>query len=77
MEKDNEIIESRQSIISQLTQARLEKGMSQEQLAELIGTKRSNICRIERGVQNISLDLMIKISKALGKDIKLSFEADR
>lgn len=74
MEKDNEIIESRQSIVSQLTQARLEKGLSQEQLAELIGTKRSNICRIESGAQNLSLDLMIKISKALGKDIKLSFE---
>ena len=74
MEKDNEIIESRQNIISQLTQARLEKGLSQEQLAELIGTKRSNICRIESGTQNLSLDLMIKILKALGKDIKLSFE---
>lgn len=74
MEKDNEIIKSRQDIISQLTQARLEKGLSQEQLAELIGTKRSNICRIESGAQNLSLDSMIKISKALGKDIKLSFE---
>ncbi len=74
MEKDNEIIDSRQSIISQLTQVRLEKGLSQEQLAKLIGTKRSNICRIESGTQNLSLDLMIKISKALGKEIKLSFE---
>lgn len=74
MEKDNEIIEFRQSIISQLTKVRLEKGLSQEQLAELIGTKRSNICRIESGAQNLSLDLMIKISKALGKNIKLSFE---
>lgn len=74
MEKDNEIIKSRKDIISQLTQARLEKGLSQEQLATLIGTKRSNICRIESGAQNLSLDLMIKILKALGKDIKLSFE---
>lgn len=65
MEKDNEIIKSRQNIISQLTQARLRKGLSQEQLAELIGTKRSNICRIESGSQNLSLDLMIKISKGI------------
>lgn len=74
MEKDNEIIELRQNIILQLTKARLEKGLSQEQLAELIGTKRSNICRIESGGQNLSVDLMIKISKALDKEIKLSFE---
>ena len=74
MELDKEIVKSRQSIISQLTQARLEKGLSQEQLAELIGTKRSNICRIESGTQNLSLDMLIKISKALGKDVSMLLE---
>lgn len=74
LELDKEIVQSRQSIISQLTQARLEKGLSQEQLAELIGTKRSNICRIESGTQNLSLDMLIKISKALGKDVSMLLE---
>lgn len=64
----------RQSIISQLTSARLEKGLSQEQLAQLIGTKRSNICRIESGQQNVSIDMIIKISQALGKEIRLELE---
>ncbi|MBR5426715.1 MAG: helix-turn-helix domain-containing protein [Clostridia bacterium] len=54
-----------------LTQARLEKGLSQAQLAAMIGTQRSNICRIENGGQNLSLDLLIKISTALGKDIRI------
>ena len=40
---DKEIRASRQSIIQKLTQARLEKGLTQEQLARLIGTQRSNI----------------------------------
>ena len=35
----------------------------------MIGTKRSNICRLEAGGQNISLDTLIKISAALGKDV--------
>lgn len=71
---DDENIKIRQSIVSQLTAARIESGLSQSQLAELIGTKRSNICRIESGAQNVSIDLIIKISSALGKEIKLSLE---
>ena len=68
---DDSIIKMRQSIISKLTQARLEKGISQAQLAEMIGTQRSNICRIESGAQNLSLDMLIKISQALDKDVSV------
>ena len=71
---DKEMLASRQSIIQKLTQARLEKGLTQEQLARLIGTQRSNICRIESGTQNLSLDMMLKIAEALGKDISIMLE---
>ena len=74
MDTNDKIIKSRRQIISNLTKARLEKGISQEQLANLIGTKRSNICRIESGSQNLSLDMIIKISNALGKDINILLE---
>ena len=74
MTSDNKILRKRQEILSKLTQARIEKGLSQAQLAELVGTQRSNICRIENGGQNLSLDLLIKISSALGKDINLLLE---
>ena len=65
---EKELLAARQSIVQKLTQARLEKGLSQEQLAKRIGTQRSNICRIEKGTQNLSLDLMLKIAEALDKD---------
>ncbi len=71
---DKEMLALRQSIIQKLTQARLEKGLTQEQLAKLIGTQRSNICRIESGTQNLSLDMMLKIAEALGKDISIILE---
>lgn len=71
MTDSNSIIRKRQEIVSKLTQARLEKGLSQAQLAEMVGTQRSNICRIENGGQNLSLDLLIKITDALGKDISV------
>ena len=41
MNEDN-VLRSRQRIISKLTEARLEKQMSQAELASLIGTQRSN-----------------------------------
>ena len=69
MTDDNRILSDRQRIISALTAARIEKGLSQQALADRIGTKRSNICRIEAGGQNISLDMLLKISDALGKDV--------
>jgi len=62
----------REKIISALTAARMEKGLSQEALAKMIGTQRSNICRIESGAANISLDMFLKISAALGKEVTLS-----
>ncbi len=71
MTDSNSIIRKRQEIVSKLTQARLEKGLSQAQLAEMVGTQRSNICRIENGGQNLSLNLLIKITDALGKDISV------
>ena len=73
MSEEN-IIRSRQRIISKLTEARLEKQMSQAELASLIGTQCSNICRIESGTQNFSLDMLIKISEALDKDVNVLLE---
>lgn len=67
----DELIQERQKIISMLTAARLEKGISQQALADMIGTKRSNICRMESGAQNISLDMLVRVASALGKDVSL------
>ena len=59
----------RKEIISQIVEARLERGISQAELARMIGTQRSNICRLESGVQNPTLDMILKITSALGKDV--------
>ncbi|MBQ7058445.1 MAG: helix-turn-helix domain-containing protein [Firmicutes bacterium] len=71
MIEDDLIIRDRQKIISILTAARIEKGISQQALADMIGTKRSNICRMESGGQNISLDMLLKVAGALGKDVSV------
>lgn len=53
-------------IISRL---RREKGITQARLAELAGTSQSAIHRIEAGEQNISLDMIKKLSVHLGGQI--------
>lgn len=60
----------RQKIISQFVEARLEQGVSQAELARRIGTQRSNICRLESGAQNPTLDMLLKIAASLGKDVR-------
>ena len=70
MDMNEEILEQRQDIIAKLVAARLEKGITQIELAKMIGTQRSNICRLESGLQNPSIDTLLKISAALGKKIE-------
>ena len=71
---DKELLASRHSIVQKLTQARLEKGLTQAQLAALIGTQRSNICRMESGAQNLTLDMLLKVAEALGKSVSIMLE---
>ena len=53
--------------------ARVEKDISQEQLAELVGATRQTIGMIESGKFNPSLQLCIAICKALGKTLEQLF----
>lgn len=73
----DDIVKKRQVIISKIVQVRLEKELSQTQLAKLTGMHRSNICRIESGRQNISIDTLIRIFDALGKDISIKLNDKR
>lgn len=72
MKESFDILAARQRIVSTLTEARMESGVSQQELANRIGTHKPNISRIESGQQNISLDTMLKIASALNKDVSFS-----
>ena len=78
MNQNDKIAEQRSDIIAKLVEARLEKGITQIELAKMIGTQRSNICRLESGAQNPTIDMILKITAALGKkiDFNLSEKED-
>ena len=53
----------------QLKLARVAKGLSQQDLADLVGATRQTIGLIEKGKYNPSLNLCIAIAVALGKTL--------
>lgn len=62
---------ARQEIAAQLRQVRKEQGMTQERLAEKVGTRKSNISRLESGRYNPSLDFLEKVAGGLGRKIEV------
>ncbi len=66
-----EKLRPRYEAVGQIIRARKEQNMTQEELARRIGTQRSNISRLESGNYNPSLDMLIKIAKALEKNLNI------
>ena len=55
-----------------LRQARENAGLTQEELANKLNTKKSAISRIENHAEDIRLSTLEKVAEALGKTLKLS-----
>lgn len=68
---EEKMLMPRHEVVRQLRQARKEQHMTQEILAERIGTRKSNISRFESGKYNPSLDFLVKVADALGKQLQI------
>ena len=55
----------------QLKDERIKAGLTQEQLAEKIGTKKSFISRVERGHADIQLSTLVKLFRGLGRQVSI------
>lgn len=64
----------RYEVVEQLKQARKSLNVTQEDLAERVGTKKSNISRFESGRYNPSLDFLIRIADSLGKQLHIKIQ---
>ncbi len=69
MKKQQQVPSYQTSIGRVVTKLRTEKGWTQADLAEAIGSSQSAIHRIEKGHQNVSLEQVKKLSRALGSQI--------
>ena len=57
-----------------LRKSRESTGISQEELAHRLKTKRTAISRIENHADDIKLSTLERISKALGKELKVKIQ---
>ena len=55
-----------------LKEERLRAGLTQEQLAEKIGTKKTYISRLENGKADIQLNTLFRIFEGLGRRVVLT-----
>lgn len=65
----------REQLSRRIREVRLERGWSQEHLADVSGLHRTYVGDVERGVRNISVDNIGKIAKALGVPVKALFDS--
>ena len=63
-------------INEKMKEARLERGLSQAELAKLIGVSRQTINMIENGDYNPTIALCVKICRTLGKTLDDLFWED-
>ena len=57
----------------QIVEARMEAGLSQQELANRCGMKPANLCRLENGNGNPSVATLNKIAHGLGRKLEISF----
>jgi len=57
-----------------IKEARKEQNLTQEQLGKMIGVKKAQISRLEKNGNNITIDTIQRIFKALNTEIKFSIK---
>ena len=67
-EKDTQIF----CLATTLKEERLRAGLTQQQLAERIGTKKTYISRLENGKSDIQLNTLFRIFEGLGRQVILT-----
>ncbi len=65
---------SKFALIDSLLSMRQKAGLTQEELAERMGTQKGNISRLEKGSSNPSWKTLEKYAHACGFDISMAFK---
>ena len=65
------------AIADQVSERRQDRGLSQRELAELVGTTQSAIARLERGGRPPRIDTLLRIADALDCDLVVDLKPRR
>jgi transcriptional regulator with XRE-family HTH domain len=70
---DYDIFNNRLRIGARISFLRRTRKMTQTDLAKISGLTQGNICRIERGAYGTTVDVLFKLTQALGADLDIVF----
>lgn len=70
--KEYEALRPRYEIVESAIKARIKNKMTQEDVAKKMKTTKTSISRFESGDYNPSLEFLIRLSGALGRQLKVS-----
>jgi len=67
--EENAASDLRVAMMTELANARKERGMSQRKLGKLSGVKQPIIARMEKGITSTQIDTVLKVLATLGKTL--------
>ena len=75
LERDKYEFDLKVEILGQMIKStRKERHLTQEQLGELIGVRKSQISKLERNTKNVTIETILKVFRALKTNIRFSVE---
>jgi transcriptional regulator with XRE-family HTH domain len=62
----------RSAVAREIRDSRKTSRLTQQELAELSGTQKSNISRLESGTYNPTLDFLSKVASSMGRKVSIN-----
>ena len=75
VQREYKALEEEFELVDKLLKMRTAAGLTQEELARRMGTRKSNICRLEKGNTNPSWKVLKRYAHACGFEISMEFHA--
>ncbi len=76
VKKEYDDLEPEFDIIQAMIDARKQQHLTQKELSERTGITQADISRIENGTRNPSLDMLKRLARGMGMQLKLEFIPD-
>lgn len=73
VKEEYDSLELEYDIIQALIDARKKENLTQKELSERTGITQADISRIENGTRNPSLNMLKRLAKGLGLELRLTF----
>ncbi len=77
-ERDQYEFDLKMEVLGEMIKSvRKERHLTQEQLGELVGVKKSQISKLERNTKNVTIETILKVFNALKANVKFTVQIDR